>query len=168
MADAQHTMTLFDAIAAGAIAIGGTVGGVVAALLRVNPRVKALEESETKRSTLAAEMDALRIEIGTHRTEMAAALTAAKVDPLTLRVLVDQIAGPLVEAKVNMAFATNSVAISSEIATLKANLQNLSGEQGRMRNVADEAAAEGARRWAEMSASVARLTALVERLIAAG
>lgn len=144
---AQH-MTTAELVIYAATAIGGVVGGVVSQVLRFGARVKALEDAQAKAAVAPADVGKLRDEMAAHMRDVNAALAASKADPAAVRAIVTEVLAPL----------------QRQLDTLAAEHAGTDKELTRVRDAADRAEDEGARRWASMSEALGEIRARLRSL----
>ncbi len=181
MVQQAHQMSTLEMIMYGLTVFGSAVGGAIMTALRFGTRVSKLEEGESARAALAAEVGKLRDEC--RATEVS--VGTAKADPMAVRMAVDQAiatamasvrAGLTAESMTALQAALGPAvqnAVSSQVAAVLSPLQrefdrlssrhdSTKEELDRVRDAADRAEEEGARRWAEWSRIMGELTNAVK------
>lgn len=141
-------MSTTEIIIYAATAIGGVVGGVVSQVLRFGARVKALEEGQDKSAATTAEIGKLRDEMSAHVREVNTTLAAAKADPAAIRAVVTE----------------QMFGMQRQLDKLAAEHGATSAELTRVRNAADRAEEEGARKWATLGETLGEFRARLRTL----
>lgn len=154
----SHPMTTTEVIIYALTAGGSMVVGVLTSVLRFGSRIKALEADAEARKAHGVDNSKTREEWESYRRDMNASLAAAKADHAHIRSVVDAAIAPALQSAVAAAVAVATTPLRDQITELKAQHASTLAELNRVRDAADRAEAEGARRWESAARELGGIT----------
>lgn len=167
---ADHAMTGMQWLVFAAGSVASAVAAGVASALSIGKRVKVLEEAVAKQPASDVEAGKLRDEIAAHKRDVEDRLHNAKADPAAVQAAVAAVVATTIPPAVTAAVAaavppavTSAIApIQRQVDKLEATHASTAQELTRVRDAADRAEAEGARRWAETSRQLGEIASAVK------